>query len=86
MALSISRANRTVSTVAAQVVAGLMPCDLKAQVIATRANNDEDVTDEIPHFRLENASQEWQQRWSSISAGEPGFWTASIIPNNIEPW
>ena len=73
MAIRLSRVNRTTSTAAALVISGLVPADLRVRELA------------MSGFSRSDSIAEWQQRWSSIGRGEPGYWTKSIIPD-ISSW
>ena len=82
----LSRANRTVSTAAAQVIACQLPYDLRCRILLNRDQRDAFPEDEdIPIFGTEEARAEWQQRWSAVTEGDPGHWTTTLIPT-IEPW
>lgn len=76
VALGVSAAYRTTSTVAAQVVAGIYPLDLLAKERCERWRGD---TKEVARERL---LRRWQQRWQGE---EKGAWTRRLIPQ-LTPW
>lgn len=83
-ALRISRAYRTVSTEAVEVLASWEPADLLlaargAQYAAKTAGADKTVARAAARVRL---MEDWQCRWS---AGTKGAWTRRLIPV-IRPW
>ena len=84
--IQISRANRTISTAAAQVIARQMPYDLRCRILVGRDYLDasHDGEDEAAFGETE-ARADWQQRWEEITESQPGFWTRNIIPI-LEPW
>lgn len=76
LVLKVCSAYRTVSTEAAQVIAGMPPWDLRAQARAERSRRvaEDDVK--------KNLAERWQARWES---GGKGAWTRQLIPR-IAPW
>lgn len=74
--LGACSAYRTVSTVAAQVLAGVPPLDLLARE-RTEVRNG--IAKEAARERL---LRRWQERWRTSEQGE---WTRRLIPD-IHPW
>lgn len=74
------------STVAAQVIARQLPYDLRCRILQTRDLRGAFLEDDdIALFGEEEARAEWQRRWVSVAEGDPGYWTATLLPN-LEPW
>lgn len=74
MALSITRAYRTTSTVALQVIAAVIPIDL---MIEERAKTYKKTPEERQQEREETISK-WNLRWPEE---EKGAWTRLLIPD-----
>ncbi|KAI5703571.1 hypothetical protein M8J75_013476 [Diaphorina citri] len=78
MALSITRAYRTTSTVALQVLAGVTPIDLLITERAKTYGQNKETKQE----EKENTIQRWNERWGREINGA---WTRRLIPN-LKPW
>ena len=84
--IRLSRANRTISTSAAQVIAGQISYDLQCRILLSRDHQDSTPDDDDPPaYREEEARLDWRRRWSETAEGDPGYWTVTIIPT-LEPW
>lgn len=76
--LSVTRANRTVSTEALQVLGKIMPLDLQAMM-----RRDSFGKEEAEKIRIkEDYIDRWQDRWTNTTNGSS---TREVIPD-IRPW
>lgn len=78
MSIRISSAYRTVSTLAAQVLAGTIPIDL---LITERQKLRKTGKEEMVNIR-KGTMETWQERWEVATEGA---WTRKLIPK-VEPW
>lgn len=78
MAIRISCAYRTVSTAAAQLLAGTIPIDL---LVRERSLIYDRGKEEVKNIRDETMKL-WQERWDSATSGS---WTKRLIPK-VERW
>lgn len=76
--IAVARANRTVSTEALQVVAGVVPMDLQA--ILRKRNHRATAEEKIRN--TEDILEAWQRRWEG---GNDGAWTRRLIPS-VRAW
>ena len=85
--IRLSRANRTISTAAAQVLARQLPYDLRCKILIRKdlAENDDIDDEETPKYTKEEALAEWQDRLTALGEDGPGLWTRQLIPN-ISTW
>ena len=80
LALRISSAYRTVSLEAAQVLAGLIPIDLKIKERRqTHGNNNTGTREQI----RQDIMKEWQDRWNGMQ--QKAKWTRTLI-KDIQFW
>lgn len=78
MAISITRSYRTTSTVALQVLAGVIPIDLLIEERARTYGQNKEVKQQ----ERENTIQKWNQEWAGQTKGS---WTRQLIPT-LRPW
>ncbi|XP_018495464.1 uncharacterized protein LOC108864396, partial [Galendromus occidentalis] len=87
LAIRIARVNRTVSTVATQLIAGILPYDLRVRILLSREERESAGLggEEREIFTRESAIQVWRARLESIRPLQPGFYTSRII-TDVEGW
>lgn len=78
MAISITRSYRTTSTVALQVLAGVIPIDLLIEERGRTYGQNKEVKQQ----ERENTIQKWNQEWAGQTKGS---WTRQLIPT-LRPW
>lgn len=78
MLLKVSRAYRTTSTDALQVITGVPPIDLRLEQRAMAFRQEKEQKEETK----QNMMARWQERWTNGTKGE---WTRRLIPN-IKEW
>lgn len=90
--LAITKAYRTTSTAALQVIAGLLPLDLAIKCAAVKQRNrwTNDHIDTVIYY--DQTLQTWQDRWETTEKGRETFdWLPNVItriktPLEIDPF